>query len=54
MGKRAKKAPVQTKKKQTLARQFKCPFCANGAFNQISDDIILFHMSLFGSFSLLD
>jgi hypothetical protein len=31
IGKRAKKAPVQTKKKPTLARQFKCPFCANGA-----------------------
>lgn len=30
MGKRAKKAPVQTKKRQTLAKQFKCPFCANG------------------------
>mmetsp|Transcript_25152 Transcript_25152/g.42712 ORF Transcript_25152/g.42712 Transcript_25152/m.42712 type:complete len:165 (-) Transcript_25152:57-551(-) len=29
MGKRAKKAPVQTKKRQTLAKQFKCPFCAN-------------------------
>mmetsp|Transcript_24285 Transcript_24285/g.34776 ORF Transcript_24285/g.34776 Transcript_24285/m.34776 type:complete len:170 (-) Transcript_24285:96-605(-) len=29
MGKRAKKAPVQTKKRQTLAKQFKCPFCTN-------------------------
>ena len=30
MGKRAKKAPVQTKRKPTLAKRFKCPFCANG------------------------
>mmetsp|Transcript_29359 Transcript_29359/g.62341 ORF Transcript_29359/g.62341 Transcript_29359/m.62341 type:complete len:154 (-) Transcript_29359:162-623(-) len=29
MGKRAKKAPVQTKRRQTLAKRFKCPFCAN-------------------------
>jgi len=29
MGRRAKKAPVQTKKRQTLAKRFKCPFCAN-------------------------
>ncbi|KAL3816313.1 hypothetical protein ACHAXA_011074 [Cyclostephanos tholiformis] len=29
MGKRAKKAPVQTKRKPTLAKRFKCPFCAN-------------------------
>ncbi|CAB9510216.1 Transcription elongation factor 1 homolog [Seminavis robusta] len=29
MGRRAKKAPVQTKKRATLAKQFKCPFCAN-------------------------
>eukprot|EP00591_Stephanopyxis_turris_P010245 CAMPEP_0195517232 /NCGR_PEP_ID=MMETSP0794_2-20130614/10252_1 /TAXON_ID=515487 /ORGANISM="Stephanopyxis turris, Strain CCMP 815" /LENGTH=137 /DNA_ID=CAMNT_0040646005 /DNA_START=27 /DNA_END=440 /DNA_ORIENTATION=- len=29
MGRRAKKAPVQTKKKITLAKRFKCPFCAN-------------------------
>mmetsp|Transcript_6577 Transcript_6577/g.11671 ORF Transcript_6577/g.11671 Transcript_6577/m.11671 type:complete len:162 (+) Transcript_6577:211-696(+) len=29
MGKRAKKAPVQTKKRATLAKRFKCPFCAN-------------------------
>eukprot|EP00585_Thalassiosira_rotula_P019789 CAMPEP_0196208576 /NCGR_PEP_ID=MMETSP0912-20130531/9125_1 /TAXON_ID=49265 /ORGANISM="Thalassiosira rotula, Strain GSO102" /LENGTH=152 /DNA_ID=CAMNT_0041483391 /DNA_START=117 /DNA_END=575 /DNA_ORIENTATION=+ len=29
MGKRAKKAPVQTGRKQTLAKRFKCPFCAN-------------------------
>eukprot|EP00569_Conticribra_weissflogii_P016739 CAMPEP_0171390644 /NCGR_PEP_ID=MMETSP0880-20121228/726_1 /TAXON_ID=67004 /ORGANISM="Thalassiosira weissflogii, Strain CCMP1336" /LENGTH=132 /DNA_ID=CAMNT_0011903123 /DNA_START=76 /DNA_END=470 /DNA_ORIENTATION=- len=29
MGKRAKKAPVQTKKKQVLAKRFKCPFCSN-------------------------
>mmetsp|Transcript_16664 Transcript_16664/g.16094 ORF Transcript_16664/g.16094 Transcript_16664/m.16094 type:complete len:163 (-) Transcript_16664:593-1081(-) len=29
MGRRAKKAPVQTKKRQSLARRFKCPFCAN-------------------------
>mmetsp|Transcript_21003 Transcript_21003/g.34716 ORF Transcript_21003/g.34716 Transcript_21003/m.34716 type:complete len:145 (+) Transcript_21003:127-561(+) len=29
MGRRAKKAPVQTKKRTTLAKQFKCPFCAN-------------------------
>ena len=32
MGKRAKKAPVVTKKRQTLAKRFKCPFCANGAY----------------------
>jgi hypothetical protein len=31
MGKRAKKAPVVTKKRHTLAKRFKCPFCANGA-----------------------
>ncbi|CAJ1944453.1 unnamed protein product [Cylindrotheca closterium] len=29
MGRRAKKAPVQTKKRATLAKRFKCPFCAN-------------------------
>jgi len=29
MGRRAKKAPVQTKKRVTLAKRFKCPFCAN-------------------------
>ncbi|KAL7431335.1 hypothetical protein ACHAXH_002338 [Discostella pseudostelligera] len=29
MGKRAKKAPVVTKKRHTLAKRFKCPFCAN-------------------------
>ena len=29
MGRRAKKAPVQTKKRATLAKKFKCPFCAN-------------------------
>lgn len=29
MGRRAKKAPVQTKKRTTLDRKFKCPFCAN-------------------------
>ena len=29
MGRRAKKAPVQTKKRPTLAKKFKCPFCAN-------------------------
>mmetsp|Transcript_420 Transcript_420/g.491 ORF Transcript_420/g.491 Transcript_420/m.491 type:complete len:148 (+) Transcript_420:96-539(+) len=29
MGRRAKKAPVQTKKRATLAKTFKCPFCAN-------------------------
>mmetsp|Transcript_27413 Transcript_27413/g.58653 ORF Transcript_27413/g.58653 Transcript_27413/m.58653 type:complete len:155 (+) Transcript_27413:103-567(+) len=29
MGRRAKKAPVQTKKRPTLAKRFKCPFCAN-------------------------
>jgi len=27
MGRRAKKAPVQTKKRPTLAKRFKCPFC---------------------------
>mmetsp|Transcript_8143 Transcript_8143/g.19240 ORF Transcript_8143/g.19240 Transcript_8143/m.19240 type:complete len:178 (+) Transcript_8143:68-601(+) len=27
MGRRAKKAPVQTKKRHTLAKRFKCPFC---------------------------
>mmetsp|Transcript_6850 Transcript_6850/g.14957 ORF Transcript_6850/g.14957 Transcript_6850/m.14957 type:complete len:174 (+) Transcript_6850:81-602(+) len=27
MGRRAKKAPVQTKKRATLAKRFKCPFC---------------------------
>eukprot|EP00970_Alexandrium_tamarense_P002785 scaffold389_cov211-Alexandrium_tamarense.AAC.22 len=30
MAKKGKKAPVQTKKKVTLAKRFKCPFCANG------------------------
>jgi len=30
MGKRAKKAQIQTKKRQTLAKQFKCPICTNG------------------------
>jgi len=29
MGRRAKKAPVQTKKRQVLQKRFKCPFCAN-------------------------
>mmetsp|Transcript_8237 Transcript_8237/g.10786 ORF Transcript_8237/g.10786 Transcript_8237/m.10786 type:complete len:147 (+) Transcript_8237:84-524(+) len=29
MGRRAKKAPVQTKKKVKLSKRFKCPFCAN-------------------------
>mmetsp|Transcript_6572 Transcript_6572/g.13731 ORF Transcript_6572/g.13731 Transcript_6572/m.13731 type:complete len:143 (-) Transcript_6572:309-737(-) len=29
MGRRAKKAPVQTKKKIKLSKRFKCPFCAN-------------------------
>mmetsp|Transcript_684 Transcript_684/g.1656 ORF Transcript_684/g.1656 Transcript_684/m.1656 type:complete len:169 (-) Transcript_684:126-632(-) len=29
MGRRAKKAPVQTKKRPTLAKRFKCPFCSN-------------------------
>mmetsp|Transcript_4321 Transcript_4321/g.6593 ORF Transcript_4321/g.6593 Transcript_4321/m.6593 type:complete len:136 (+) Transcript_4321:64-471(+) len=29
MGRRAKKAPVQTKKRVKLATRFKCPFCAN-------------------------
>mmetsp|Transcript_8786 Transcript_8786/g.14779 ORF Transcript_8786/g.14779 Transcript_8786/m.14779 type:complete len:162 (-) Transcript_8786:356-841(-) len=29
MGRRAKKAPVQTKKRAKLAKRFKCPFCAN-------------------------
>lgn len=29
MGRRAKKAPVQTKKRPKLAKRFKCPFCAN-------------------------
>mmetsp|Transcript_132141 Transcript_132141/g.196866 ORF Transcript_132141/g.196866 Transcript_132141/m.196866 type:complete len:168 (-) Transcript_132141:32-535(-) len=29
MGRRAKKAPIQTKKRQVLAKRFKCPFCAN-------------------------
>ncbi|KAG7337421.1 transcription elongation factor Elf1 like protein [Nitzschia inconspicua] len=29
MGRRAKKAPVQTKKRPTLSNRFKCPFCAN-------------------------
>mmetsp|Transcript_13670 Transcript_13670/g.29616 ORF Transcript_13670/g.29616 Transcript_13670/m.29616 type:complete len:155 (-) Transcript_13670:222-686(-) len=29
MAKKGKKAPVQTKKKVTLAKRFKCPFCAN-------------------------
>mmetsp|Transcript_17898 Transcript_17898/g.34033 ORF Transcript_17898/g.34033 Transcript_17898/m.34033 type:complete len:147 (+) Transcript_17898:170-610(+) len=29
MGRRAKKAPVQTKRRPKLARRFKCPFCAN-------------------------
>ncbi|KAL3769713.1 hypothetical protein ACHAWU_005761 [Discostella pseudostelligera] len=29
MGKRAKKAPVVTKRRPTLAKRFKCPFCAN-------------------------
>jgi len=29
MGRRAKKAPVQTKKRVKLAKRFKCPFCAN-------------------------
>eukprot|EP00934_Nitzschia_sp_Nitz4_P002417 Nitzschia sp. Nitz4//scaffold37_size175936//56302//56865//NITZ4_002038-RA/size175936-processed-gene-0.182-mRNA-1//1//CDS//3329549764//2412//frame0 len=29
MGRRAKKAPVQTKKRPTLSKRFKCPFCAN-------------------------
>lgn len=29
MGRRAKKAPVATKKRPTLAKCFKCPFCAN-------------------------
>jgi transcription elongation factor Elf1 len=29
MGRRAKKAPVQTKKRVVLAKRFKCPFCAN-------------------------
>mmetsp|Transcript_26627 Transcript_26627/g.37506 ORF Transcript_26627/g.37506 Transcript_26627/m.37506 type:complete len:184 (+) Transcript_26627:254-805(+) len=29
MGRRAKKAPVKTKKRPTLAKRFKCPFCAN-------------------------
>mmetsp|Transcript_10173 Transcript_10173/g.27899 ORF Transcript_10173/g.27899 Transcript_10173/m.27899 type:complete len:171 (-) Transcript_10173:673-1185(-) len=29
MGRRAKKAPVQTKKRATLAKRFKCPFCSN-------------------------
>mmetsp|Transcript_1700 Transcript_1700/g.4287 ORF Transcript_1700/g.4287 Transcript_1700/m.4287 type:complete len:158 (-) Transcript_1700:115-588(-) len=29
MGKRAKKAPVQTKGRVKLAKRFKCPFCAN-------------------------
>lgn len=29
MGRRAKKAPVVTKKRVTLAKRFKCPFCAN-------------------------
>jgi transcription elongation factor Elf1 len=29
MGRRAKKAPVQTKKRVKLSKRFKCPFCAN-------------------------
>lgn len=29
MGRRAKKAPVQTKKRVVLSKRFKCPFCAN-------------------------
>mmetsp|Transcript_16392 Transcript_16392/g.22824 ORF Transcript_16392/g.22824 Transcript_16392/m.22824 type:complete len:173 (+) Transcript_16392:84-602(+) len=29
MGRRAKKAPVKTKKRAILAKRFKCPFCAN-------------------------
>lgn len=29
MGKRAKKAPVQTTRREGLAKRFKCPFCAN-------------------------
>jgi len=29
MGRRAKKAPVVTKKRVALAKRFKCPFCAN-------------------------
>ncbi|GKY91951.1 hypothetical protein MPSEU_000166700 [Mayamaea pseudoterrestris] len=29
MGRRAKKAPVVTKKRVKLAKRFKCPFCAN-------------------------
>lgn len=32
MGKRAKKQAAPTRKKQTLAKRFKCPFCANGAY----------------------
>ena len=35
MGKRAKKAPVQTSRKQTLAKRFKCPFCANGTYDML-------------------
>ncbi|GAX27144.1 hypothetical protein FisN_13Lh303 [Fistulifera solaris] len=29
MGRRAKKAPVVTKKRPKLSKNFKCPFCAN-------------------------
>mmetsp|Transcript_9915 Transcript_9915/g.18642 ORF Transcript_9915/g.18642 Transcript_9915/m.18642 type:complete len:132 (+) Transcript_9915:117-512(+) len=39
MGRRAKKAPVQTKKRPTLAKRFKCPFCAN-------DDVVECTMKL--------
>lgn len=31
MGRRAKKAPVVTKKRHKLAKLFKCPFCNNEA-----------------------
>jgi len=29
MGRRAKKAPIKTKKRPVLSKRFKCPFCAN-------------------------
>ena len=32
MGKRAKKAAPAARQKQVLAKRFKCPFCANGAY----------------------
>mmetsp|Transcript_14191 Transcript_14191/g.20967 ORF Transcript_14191/g.20967 Transcript_14191/m.20967 type:complete len:155 (+) Transcript_14191:152-616(+) len=47
MGRRAKKAPVQTKKRVTLSKEFKCPFCAN-------DNVVGCKMDFKGGIGRLD